>query len=161
MTIDALDAVDQRILQALQSEGRLTNQALSDRAGLSPSACLARVRRLERLGVIAGYAARLVPARIGLGVTLFAEFTLSRHHPRDFAKFEAAMRAADGVIEVAQISGPYDYLVKIAVPGMAAWIELSDSIMAADLAIAKVTTLVLLKDTKPFAGYPLGSVPRR
>ena len=65
-----LDRIDRKILANLQADGRLTNQALAERVALSPSACLARVRRLEESGIIQGYHARLDPLRLDAGVEL-------------------------------------------------------------------------------------------
>ena len=64
----ALDRIDRKILRILQAEGRLTNQALAERVALSPSACLARIRHLERTGVIQGYHARIDPFALGVGL---------------------------------------------------------------------------------------------
>src|SRR3546814_3294867 len=88
-----LDRIDRRILEILQAEGRLTNQELSSRVALSPSACLARVRQLERIGVIQGYHARLDPFRLDIGLVLFVEVTLEGHRPDEQARFEAAIEA--------------------------------------------------------------------
>ena len=82
----SLDRIDRKILANLQAEGRLTNQALAERVALSPSACLARVKRLEQAGIIQGYHARLDPFRIDVGVVLFAEVTLKAHGAADLAR---------------------------------------------------------------------------
>jgi DNA-binding Lrp family transcriptional regulator len=76
-----LDRIDRKILAALQEDARLTNQALSERVALSPSACLARVRRLEQLGVIQGYHARLDPFALDIGLVLYVDITLDGHTP--------------------------------------------------------------------------------
>lgn len=151
----ALDALDLKILRSLQNDGRLTNQALAEQVSLSASACLARVRRLEKAGVIRGYQASVAAAAVGMNITLFAEVTLTRHNANDFTRFETEVRRLDHVVEVAQVSGSYDYLLKVAVPDMSAWIAISDALMEGTLMVARITTLVLLKETKPFQGYPL------
>src|SRR5688500_5520326 len=106
----SLNRIDRRILAQLQAEGRLTNQALADRVALSPSACLARVRRLEQAGIIQGYHARLDPFRIDVGLVLFAEVTLKGHGPEELAQFDAAIEAMPQVVEASHVSGEYDYL---------------------------------------------------
>ena len=136
----ALDAIDRRILAELQRSGRITNQALAETVGLSPSACLARVRRLEADGVIAGYQARL---------------TLKSQHPRDLARFEAAMNEIPEVIEAAQVSGPFDFLLKVVTRDVHAWSELADALIEADLGVDKITSHILMKQSKAFAGYPI------
>src|SRR5687767_13909688 len=100
-----LDRIDRRILAALQADGRLTNQALSGRVALSPSACLARVRRLEQAGVIQGYHARLDPFMLDVGVVLFAEITLKGHSTDDLARFDAAIAALPQMVEASHVSG--------------------------------------------------------
>src|SRR6185295_20094295 len=94
-----LDRIDRKILAALQADARLTNQALSEAVALSPSACLARVRRLERSGVIQGYHARLDPFALDVGLVLYAEVTLDGHTPAELARFEEAIVALPQVVE--------------------------------------------------------------
>lgn len=151
----ALDAIDRRILVALQAEGRITNQALADRVGLSPSACLARVRRLEADGFIEGYQAALSLERLGPSVVIFAPVTLKSQHPRDMARFEAAVAAIPEVVEAAQVSGAFDFLLKVVTRDVHAWRELADRLIEADLGVDKITSHVLMKQSKAFAGYPL------
>jgi DNA-binding Lrp family transcriptional regulator len=88
-----LDRIDRRILAELQADARLTNQALSERVALSPSAWLARVRRLEQDGVIQGYHARLDPFTLNIGLVLYADITLDGHTPAELARFEEAIAA--------------------------------------------------------------------
>jgi DNA-binding Lrp family transcriptional regulator len=151
----ALDAIDRKILVALQASGRITNQALADRVGLSPSACLARVKRLEADGVIVGYHAQIAPERLGPSVVIFAPVSLKSQHPRDLARFEAAVNAIPEVVEAAQVSGAFDFLLKVVTRDVHAWRELADSLIEADLGVDKITSHVLMKPSKPFAGYPI------
>jgi DNA-binding Lrp family transcriptional regulator len=151
----ALDATDLKIISTLQASGRITNQALADQVALSPSACLARVRRLERDGVIAGYHARLTLERLGPSVVIFAPVSLKSQHPRDLARFEAAVRDMPEVVEAAQVSGAFDFLLKVVTRDVRAWTELADALVAADLGVDKITSHVLMKLSKPFTGYPV------
>lgn len=151
----APDAIDLKILMRLQADGRITNQDLADAVGLSPSACLARVRRLEQRGVIAGYHARLAPESLGPCLVVFAPVTLKSQHPADLLRFERALSGRSEIVEVAQVSGPFDYLLKVVTRDVQAWRELSDELIAADIGVEKITSHVLMKDCKPFAGYPL------
>lgn len=150
-----IDRIDLKILSRLQAEGRITNQALSERVGLSPSACLVRARRLAAVGLIEGYQARVAVERIRPTVIIFAEVTLTRHHPADFAAFEACVVGIPEVVEAAQVSGAFDYLLKAAVGDMRDWRELSDRILNADLGVGKISSHVMMKAAKAFAGYPL------
>src|SRR5262245_39490516 len=76
-----LDEFDLRLLGALQADGRLTNQELADKVGLSASQCSRRRARLEERGIIRGYHADLSPEPLGLGVLVFVHVTLSTHSP--------------------------------------------------------------------------------
>lgn len=87
----SLDDLDRRILVALQGDGRMTNQALADAVGLSPSPCLRRVKQLEAEGVITGYVALADPDRLGLGVSAFIRVRLDRQDDRHLSTFEAAI----------------------------------------------------------------------
>jgi DNA-binding Lrp family transcriptional regulator len=100
-----LDRIDRRILAALQADGRLTNQALSERVALSPSACLARVRRLEQVGVIRGYHARLDPFALDVGLVLYAEVTLKGHGADELALFERTIDSIAAVVEASHVTG--------------------------------------------------------
>ena len=151
----AVDRIDRKILAALQAGGRVTNQALSQAVGLSASACLARVRRLEEDGLIAGYHARVAIESIRPTVVIFAEVTLTRHHPADFAAFEAFAMTVPQVVEAAQVSGAFDYLLKVAVGDMRAWRELSDRVLNSDLGVGKISSHVMMKAAKDFTGYPI------
>ncbi|WP_448581042.1 Lrp/AsnC family transcriptional regulator [Thermaurantiacus sp.] len=152
--MDSLDRIDRRILAILEREGRITNAALAERVALSPSACLARVRRLERAGIITGYGARVDGSRLGPGLTLVAEVSLSRHEPADFRQVETLFRDDPRVLEAAEISGRSDYLVRVRVLSMEEWRDLSASWARAPSPIARITSQVVMHQTKPFVGHP-------
>ena len=150
-----LDRIDRRILTELQSDGRLSNQALSERVALSPSACLSRVRRLERAGVIQGYHARLDPFSIDIGMVLFAEISLDDHSPKRLGEFEKAVLSISQVVEVSHITGAYDYLLKVVVADMAEWTRIAEELTGSDLGVERVTTHVIMNKPKVFQGYPI------
>jgi DNA-binding Lrp family transcriptional regulator len=150
-----LDRIDRRILAALQADGRLTNQALSEQVALSPSACLARVRRLEREGIIEGYQARLDPFRLDVGLVLFAEVTLKGHGPEELARFDAAIEALPQVVEASHVSGVYDYLLKVVVANISEWTRIGEQLTAGDVGADRINTHVLLHKPKVFVGYPV------
>ena len=150
-----LDRIDRRILRALQADGRLTNQALSDRAALSPSACLARVRRLERVGIIQGYHARLDPFQLEIGVVLFAEVTLKRHGADDLAAFDATLASLPQVVESSHVSGDFDYLLKVVVSDLPEWTAIAQRLASPEVGADRVNTHVLLRKPKIFVGYPV------
>lgn len=88
-----LDAIDLRILEAVQQDGRITKLRLAERVGLSPTPCWLRLRKLEQAGIIAGYHARLAPRRIAPIATVIMEITLANHRQADFDRFERAIAA--------------------------------------------------------------------
>lgn len=117
-----LDAIDRRILRALQQDGRVTYDALAAEAGLSSSAVLRRVRRLEEAGVIASYVALVPPERVGLGLTAYINVRLEKQtdnplrNPRDL--FRAAVQTWPEVVECAALTGEMDYLLRVLVQDM-------------------------------------------
>ncbi len=151
-----LDRIDRRILAQLQAEGRLTNQALADRVALSPSACLARVRRLEQAGIIQGYHARLDPFRLDIGLVLFAEVTLKAHGTEALARFDAAIAALPQIVEASHVSGAFDYLLKVVVADMPEWTRIGEQLTAVDVGADRINTHVLLRKARIFVGYPIG-----
>lgn len=120
-----MDRYDHRILEELQTDGRLTNQELADRIGLSPSPCLRRVRALEEAGIITGYRAIVDPARLGLNLVALLSISMDRHTPERFAAFDAAVAAMPEVLECLLITGrDADYQLKVVVRDMAHYQEL-------------------------------------
>lgn len=114
------DRYDLRILEELQSNGRISNQELAERVGLSPSPCLRRVRALEEAGFIRQYVALLDPARLGLSLTALVQISMDRHTPERFEQFEAAVKGFPEVLECYLITGQAaDYLLKVMVRDMA------------------------------------------
>lgn len=149
-----LDRIDRKILVNLQAEGRLTNEALSERVSLSPSACLARVRRLEREGIIQGYHARLDPFRVEVGLVLFAEVTLRGHRTDDLATFDEVVGTIAEIVEASHVSGPFDYILKVVVPDLGRWSSIGDN-LTATAGADRIVTHVLLHKPKVFVGYPV------
>lgn len=111
----SLDAIDGRILAALQTDARLSNLELADRVGLSPSPCLRRVRRLERDGYIDGYRAMLRREQVGLSLTVFVGVKIEGHANERAMKFEEAVVAMPEVIACHMVSGESDYLLEVVV----------------------------------------------
>ncbi|MES9832133.1 MAG: Lrp/AsnC family transcriptional regulator [Candidatus Thiodiazotropha sp. LLP2] len=114
-----LDRYDKHILEVLQSDGRISNQELAERIGLSPSPCLRRVRALEESGVIAGYRAHLDSKRLGLNLMALVHISMDRHTPERFDNFEKQIHAMPEVLECLLITGQdADYQVKVVVRDM-------------------------------------------
>ncbi|MGB5637537.1 MAG: Lrp/AsnC family transcriptional regulator [Sedimenticolaceae bacterium] len=114
-----IDRYDRRILEVLQHEGRISNQELAERIGLSPSPCLRRVRALEESGVIAGYRAILDARQLGLSLLALIHISMDRHTPERFANFEQKVAELPQVLECLLITGQdADYQLKVVVPDM-------------------------------------------
>ena len=150
-----LDRIDRKILAALQEDARLTNQALSERVALSPSACLARVRGLERSGVIQGYHARLDPFTLEIGLVLYVEITLDGHAPAELAAFEKAIVALPQVVEASHVTGSFDYILKVVVADMAEWTRIAEQLASAGLGVDRINSYVVMRKPKFFVGYPI------
>ncbi|MCF2870188.1 Lrp/AsnC family transcriptional regulator [Octadecabacter sp. G9-8] len=115
------DPINARILRELRSDGRISNLALADKVGLSPSACLRRVQDMERRGVIKGYRARLDPALTGQGYVVYVAVGLSEHSKAAQEGFEAAMNHIDEVTECHNIAGAFEYLLRVETADLASY----------------------------------------
>lgn len=114
-----LDRYDRAILEVLQSDGRISNQDLADRIGLSPSPCLRRVRALEESGLITGYRAVLEPKALGLSLMALIHISMDKHTPERFANFEARIAEIPNIVECLLITGQQaDYQLKAVVTDM-------------------------------------------
>lgn len=114
-----LDRTDRRILQALQENGRLSNQDLAEKVGLSPSPCLRRVKHLEEEGVIEKYVALVSGSKLGLKMLALIQVRMDRHTPDRFEQFEKALKGYPQVLELILITGQTaDYQVKVLVRDM-------------------------------------------
>jgi Lrp/AsnC family leucine-responsive transcriptional regulator len=122
-TVIELDAIDRRILRALQLDGRMTYDVLAAEVSLSPSATLRRVKRLEESGVISRYVAIVPAERVGLGLTAYLNVRLEKHteshkrNPMDL--FRASVQTWPEVVECAALTGEMDYLLRVVVEDMA------------------------------------------
>ena len=120
-----LDRYDRHLLEVLQEDGRISNQELADRIGLSPSPCLRRVRTLEESGLIIGYRALLDARKLGLTLMALIHISMDRHTPERFANFEKKISELPEVLECLLITGQdADYQLKVIVRDMEAYQEL-------------------------------------
>lgn len=152
----ALDRIDRQIIEILQRDGRITNQALSEKVALSARACLERVRRLERAGVIAGYMAIIEPSKLGAWMTIIVEVSLRDQSQATHARFESRMRACDEVIECFLVSGSCDYVLRLACRSLDHYRELTNAWTDdPTLGIERIASKPELQTVKAFRGYPL------
>lgn len=121
MPIRRLDATDNKIIAALQRDGRMSVQQLADSIGLSPSPCARRVRMLEEAGVIKGYAAVIDQRQVGLPISAFASIKLARQHEDDLDRFADAVARWPEVVDCYLMTGQRDYLLRIVVKDLDAY----------------------------------------
>lgn len=114
MAQTVLDATDREILIALQANARLPNSDLAAAVGLSPSPCLRRVRRLEKLGVITGYSALLDRNRVGIGLTAFVSVDIERNRKAETDLLRAQLQALPEVVAAHIVTGDSDFLLEVA-----------------------------------------------
>ena len=120
-----LDRYDRQILELLQQDGRISNQDLADRIGLSPSPCLRRVRTLEEAGLITGYRAMIDAKKLGLSLMALIGISMDQHTPERFANLEASIAEIPEILECLLITGQQsDYQLKVVVRDMDAYQDL-------------------------------------
>jgi len=158
MPISTLDAIDLHILRELQADARISNVELARRVNLSPSPCLARVRALERTGILDRYVALLDPAKVGLGVSVFISVTLERQVERDLERFEKEISAFDEVMECYLMTGDFDYLLRILVSDVAELQRFIVEKLATLTNVAKIKSSFALKQVKYKTAVPLTPV---
>jgi DNA-binding Lrp family transcriptional regulator len=140
-----LDRIDIKILEHLQREGRCSNVELAEAISLSPSPCLTRTKRLEESGVIAGYGAAISLDKLGSNVVVFSEVTLNSHRPADFRKFEAGASKYSEIVDCYNVSGGYDYLLKIIAPSVSLFQALMEQLLEDDIGIEKFASRIVLR----------------
>jgi Lrp/AsnC family transcriptional regulator, leucine-responsive regulatory protein len=150
-----LDAIDKKLLRALQNDGRLTNADLAQRIGLSASACLRRLQRLEQDGVIEGYSATLNGEAIGKPTTVFIEVTLDSQVGKALDAFERAVAACDDILECHLMSGDFDYLLRVAVADMRDYERVHRQRVAAFPHVARIRTAFAMRAVVARRGYVL------
>ena len=114
-----LDRIDRRMLAVLQEDGRIANSALARRVGLSESATLRRLRRLEESGLIDGYVLLVNQARAGKPGNIFVEIALTAQEEAALSAFETAVQDRPEILECYLMSGEYDYLLRVVVADFA------------------------------------------
>jgi DNA-binding Lrp family transcriptional regulator len=119
--MDSLDAIDLRILRAMQTDARMTNVELAEQVGLSQSPCLRRVRKLEELGVIASHVTLLDQNAVGLPVSVFLQVSLERQVEDALRVFEAAVGRWPEVMECYLMTGDADYVLRVVAADLAAY----------------------------------------
>jgi Lrp/AsnC family leucine-responsive transcriptional regulator len=160
MDTDArLDAIDRRILRALQGNGRMTYDDLAAEVQLSPSAALRRVKRLEEARVIVGYVALIPPERVGLGLTAYINVRLEKHsevhkrNPMDL--FRSDVQTWPEVVECVALTGDMDYLLRVVVEDMAHYARFIMDTLLKHPSVQDCRTSFVLDRVKTTTALPL------
>ena len=153
-----LDRYDRQILAVLQQEGRISNQELAERIGLSPSPCLRRVRTLEESGLIVGYRALLDAKKLGLSLMALIGISMDQHTPERFANLESAIADIPEVLECLLITGQQsDYQLKVVVGDMDGYQNLLLNKITRIPGVTGVHTSFVLRKVVDRTAMPLGA----
>jgi Lrp/AsnC family transcriptional regulator, leucine-responsive regulatory protein len=150
--MDSMDATDHRILLVLTQEARISNVDLAAKIGLSASACLRRVQELERTGVITGYRAMLDPVAMGVGFVAYVAVGLSRHTKDQQHGFEAAIASAPQVRECHNVTGTFEYLLRVETRDLAAYKHFHTEVLGALPQVSTITSYVVMGSPKDERG---------
>jgi Lrp/AsnC family transcriptional regulator, leucine-responsive regulatory protein len=154
-----LDRIDQLILEQLQADGRLTNVALAERVGLSPSPCLRRVRLLEQAGLIKGYQAVVDQAKAGLPVSVFVSVRLEQQREEAMARFEAAVRGFPEVLECYLMTGTRDYLLRVVAHDLGDYESFLKRTLTRIEGVASIESSFALAQVKHTTALPVTKTP--
>lgn len=142
------NTINDRILQELGRNGRISNLDLADRVGLSPSACLRRVQELERAGVIAGYRAVLNPAARGIGFVAYIGVGLGEHTKAAQTGFEKAVARAPEVVECHNVTGTIEYILRVECADLASYKTFHTDVLGTLPHVTAITSYVVMGSPK-------------
>lgn len=150
-----LDQTDLTILSILQRQGKTSNIALSKEIGLSPGPTLERVKKLEKSGIIQGYNARLNERQLGIGFTALIQLSLSSQLETSINNFKNAINSIDEITECYQLTGNFDFQLKVMVPDIPAFEALISKKLSRIEEIRQMQTMVVLSKIKDNRGIPI------
>jgi Lrp/AsnC family leucine-responsive transcriptional regulator len=157
MATPALGKTDRKLLDLLQKDGRITNLELAERAALSPSACLRRVRALEEAGIIRGYVALLDPAKIGLGLLAFVTVKLEKRGRMPTDAFARACRDWPEVAACHATTGDMDYLLRVHVADLAHFSRFVMDSLLKHPGVIDVKSSFVLEQVKETTALPIAA----
>jgi Lrp/AsnC family transcriptional regulator, leucine-responsive regulatory protein len=158
MPSELLPEIDAQILERLQRNARLSNAALAKAVGLSPSACLRRVRSLEQRGYVRSYVAMLSPEKLGLGASVFIQVSLDKKDAATLQGFERAVSRRSEVVECYLMTGDSDYLLRVVVADVAAFERFLLEHLTKIRGTASIKSSFSLKQVKYTTALPLDAV---
>jgi Lrp/AsnC family transcriptional regulator of ectoine degradation len=150
-----LDAIDLRILDAIQRDGRITKLKLAEMVGLSPTPCWMRLSKLEEAGIVSGYHAKVSVRAIAPVALVLMEVTLRTHRQADFDRFERVVRDLPEIVACWSVGGGVDYLLKVMTRDIDAYQRLVDGLLEREIGIDRYFTYIVTKTVKEEAALPL------
>jgi Lrp/AsnC family transcriptional regulator of ectoine degradation len=158
MPTPKLDAIDLKILDAIQRDGRITKLRLAETVGLSPTPCWMRLSRLEKAGIISGYHGKVAMRIIAPVATVLMEVTLANHRQADFDRFERVVRDTPEIVACWSVGGGVDYLVKVMARDIDAYQRLVDSLLEREIGIDRYFTYIVTKTVKEDTVLPVTEI---
>lgn len=156
-----LDEIDLALLQVLQGNGRITNQALAQQINLSPPATHARTKRLEELGYIQQYLTQLNREQMGFDMICFIHISLQMHQSDEVERFRAVIRAIPEVLECHHITGEFDYLLKVVIKNRKDLERFVVHQLTPIQGVARIYTSIVLTEVKASTALPITHPPAR
>ncbi|MGY5392626.1 AsnC family transcriptional regulator [Acinetobacter tandoii] len=150
-----MDKIDRRILQTLQQDGKLANNELAQRVGLSASPCLRRVKQLEETGIIEKYVALVNPQKVNLGLTVFARIWLKGQDAKTVNHFIDSVREIPEIVECQLMAGDCDFFLRIVVTDLDAYRKFQIQHLNKITGIQNVKTEIPLQSIKQTTELPL------
>ena len=154
-----MDATDLKILAILQEDASLPVAEVAARVNLSQTPCWRRIQKLEQAGIIRRTVAILDPAKIGMDLTVFVAVEARDHSPEWLANFAETVSAMPQVMEIYRMAGEVDYLLRVAVPSMAAFDDFYRHLIAT-VPLKNVTSQFAMERVKGTTAYPLPADPK-
>jgi Lrp/AsnC family leucine-responsive transcriptional regulator len=151
-----IDAIDRKIIGALQENGKMTVQEVSERVGLSQSPCARRIRILEEAGIIKGYTAIVDQKKVGLPISAFASIKLDRQREDNLDRFAQAVARWPEVVDCYLMTGQRDYLLRIVVRDLEAYEDFLKDKLTRLEGVASIETSFALGQIKRSEKFPLG-----
>ena len=152
-----LDAIDRRLLAALQINGRLSATELAEKVGLTTSPCLRRIRNLEEAGVIQGYSTVIDQTKVVLPVSVFVSIKLERQREDAMHGFEEAVRRWPEVVECYLMTGTRDYLLRVVAPDLAGYERFLKQTLTRLDGVASIESSFALAQVKHSSALPIAA----
>lgn len=150
-----MDAVDVKLLNALQSDSSLSIAQMAEKFSLSLSACHRRIKALEKSGIISHYGARINPEKLGLSIIAFVDITLVSQSREAMDRFEAAVLEFDDILDCHLMTGSSDYLLRVAARDLKQYDRIHRDCLSRLPGVAAMRSSLQIRNIKPWSGYTI------